>query len=263
MVEGRKRGTISAGFTAFYSLRLISLTFLTYPNANKHTYLSTHDAPVIVMVPLTILSILAIFFGYCARDLFVGMGTDFLSTSLFIHPNHISLVEAEFSLPTLIKLLPAILTIFGASLSLYLYHKASDFTIQLTSQQSSGGLGLQGKTFYQFFNGKYYVDVIYNHYIIRQSLLVGYAISKIFDRGLIELVGPYGFSTSLSCGSHTIAKLDTGSLTSYALYFMISFLLVTLLLFSSILFPGVSLDPRLLLIFIVAPLLLFLLFPYK
>lgn len=243
-------GTISAGFTAFYSLRLISLTFLTYPNASKHTYLSTHDAPVIVMVPLTILSILAIFFGYCARDLFVGMGTDFLSTSLFIHPNHVSLVEAEFGIPTLIKLLPAIITIFGASLSLYLYHKASDFTIQLTDSSL-------GKTLYQFFNGKYYVDVIYNHYIIGQSLQVGYAISKVLDRGLIELVGPHGFTTSLGSGSQTIAKLDTGSLTSYALYFMISFLLVTLLLFSSILFPGVSLDPRLLLIFLVAPLLLF------
>ncbi len=61
----------------FYSLRLISLTFLTYPNASKSVYQHAHDAPIIVMIPLTILSILAIFFGYLGRDLFVGMASDF------------------------------------------------------------------------------------------------------------------------------------------------------------------------------------------
>ena len=50
------------------------------------------------MVPLTILAILAIFFGYVARDLFVGIGTDFLSESFYMYPNHVAMVEAEFGL---------------------------------------------------------------------------------------------------------------------------------------------------------------------
>jgi NADH-ubiquinone oxidoreductase chain 5 len=242
-------GTISAGLTAFYSLRLISLTFLTYPNASKSVYLNTHDAPTIVMVPLTILSILAIFFGYLGKDLFVGMGSDFLSTSLFTHPDHITLIEAEFGLPLLAKLLPAIVTLFGAGLSLYLYHVASQFTIQLTSTDL-------GRTVYKFFNGKYYFDVIYNHYIINGSLRLGYTLSKVLDRGIIELVGPYGFSTGLTSSSRDIAKLDTGSLTSYALYFMLGLILLTFLLFSSTLLVGNDgLDSRLLLVYIVLLLL--------
>ncbi|RYE15262.1 MAG: hypothetical protein EOP34_03920, partial [Rickettsiales bacterium] len=236
-------GTISACLTAFYSLRLISLTFLTYPNASKSVYLHTHDAPVIVMVPLTILSLLAIFFGYIARDLFVGMGSDFLSPSLFIHPSHISLVEAEFSLSLFIKLLPAIVTLTGASAAVYMYHAVPLFTISLTGSTF-------GRRLYQFFNGKYYVDVIYNHYIINASLLLGYTISKVLDRGVIELVGPYGLSSSLTAGSYDMAKLDTGNLTSYALYFLIALVTLTFILFSPLLLTT-AVDSRLVFIIIV------------
>lgn len=236
-------GTISAALTAFYSFRLISMTFLTYPNASKSVYLHAHDASTIVMIPLLILSILAIFFGYIGRDLFVGMGSDFLSTSLFTHPNHITLIEAEFGLPLGVKLLPAIATLLGAGVSLYLYHVATNFTIQLTTTNV-------GRNLYKFFNGKYYFDVIYNHYVINGALQLGYIVSKTLDRGMIELIGPHGLTTGLYSSSNDIAKLDTGSLTSYALYFMMSLILVTLLLFSSILLPENSLlDPRLVLIY--------------
>lgn len=75
------------------------------------------------MVPYVLLSLLAIFFGFIAKDLFVGPGSDFLSSALFIHPNHITLVEAEFSIPLFYKLLPAVGSFMGAGLALFLYHK--------------------------------------------------------------------------------------------------------------------------------------------
>lgn len=236
-------GTISACLTAFYSLRLISMTFLTYPNASKSVYLETHDAPVIVMIPLIILSLLAIFFGYIARDLFVGMGSDFLSPSLFIHPSHISLIEAEFALPQIIKLLPAIGTLAGAGLALYLYHILSAFAVMGDITKNN-----LGQKLYKFFNGKYYVDVIYNHYIINGGLQLGYTISKVLDRGVIELVGPYGLATGLTTGSRDIAKLDTGNLTSYALYLALALVTITLILLSSVLFNNQIADVRLIFI---------------
>lgn len=214
---------------------------MTYPNASKTTYVSSHDAPIIVIVPLTILSLLAIFFGYVARDLFVGIGSDFLSPSLFIHPMHISLVEAEFSISLFNKLLPAILTLLGAFSAIYMYHIIPQFIIGMTNTTF-------GRTLYKFYNGKYYVDVIYNHYIINNALGAGYTISKVLDRGLIELVGPYGLAVFLSTSSQDMSKLDTGNLTSYALYITLGLVGLTFVLFYPVLVESTISDPRLLLI---------------
>lgn len=133
--------------TAFYSFRLISMTFLTVPNAPKGDYEHSHEQPMIVVIPLVILALMSIFFGYIAKDAFVGMGSDMLTSSLFVHPNHVTLVEAEFSIPRFYKLLPAIGTVLGASLSLLMYHQLANFTVQLS-------LSHLGKRLYTFFNRK-------------------------------------------------------------------------------------------------------------
>ncbi len=116
--------------TAFYSFRLISMTFLTTPNAPKGDYEHTHEQPLIVMIPLIVLALLSIFFGYVAKDSFVGMGSDMLTPSLFVHPSHMTLVEAEFAVPIFYKLLPAVGTLVGASLALLMYHRLSHVIIE-------------------------------------------------------------------------------------------------------------------------------------
>ncbi|RYE26238.1 MAG: hypothetical protein EOP45_04080 [Sphingobacteriaceae bacterium] len=214
--------------TAFYSFRLISMTFLTYPNAPKGDYESTHEQPLIVVIPYIILSLLAIFFGYVAKEAFISPGSDFLSAALFVHPSHITLVEAEFSIPLFYKLLPAVGSVLGAAGALFLYHQAPEFTVSLT--QSKLGYAL-----YTFFNGKYFFDVIYNNYIINKALGLGLVTSKVLDRGLIEKVGPYGLTDTFYNSSRQMATLDTGLITSYALYIILGFISLTLLLFVPVL----------------------------
>lgn len=224
-------GTISAVFTAFYSFRLISLTFFTVPNAPKGDYLHAHEAPMIIVIPLVILSIMSIGFGYVAKDLFVGIGSDFLSAALFQHPDHISLVEAEFGLPLILKLLPAIGSLFGAALAVYLYHAVPGFTISLTNNTI-------GNALYKFLNGKWLFDMAYNSFIISGSLRLGHVISKVMDRGVIELVGPYGFSNVLTNAGRSVASYDTGVITSYALYIILGLISFIFLLFAPVLLQG-------------------------
>jgi NADH-ubiquinone oxidoreductase chain 5 len=99
-------GTVTAGITAFYSVRLLSLVFFTVPNGSKVNYANTHETKLAVIIPFIILALFSIFFGYVASDLFVGVGSDFLGNSVFMHPNNVSIIEAEFSLSPIIKLLP-------------------------------------------------------------------------------------------------------------------------------------------------------------
>jgi len=221
-------GTITAGITAFYSFRLISLVFLTTPNGQKQSYLNSHESNVAVVLPLLILALFSIFFGYIFSDLFVGVGSDFFGNALFIHPNNISIIEAEFSINPIIKLLPVIFSFTGAATAIMLYNFNPEFIINLTDNALARKL-------YSFLNGKYYFDVIYNHYLVSAGLQTGYLISKEIDRGAIELLGPYGLAKTFVNTSANIAELDTGIITTYSLYITIGILSLLFLIFAPVL----------------------------
>ena len=139
-------GSITAGITAFYSFRLISLVFLTTPQGNKESYLNSHESKLAVIIPLLILAIFSIIFS----DLFVGIGTDFWANSVFTHPNNISLVEAEFSLNPIIKLLPAIFSFSGAALAIYLYHLQPILLINFKFNWKENGNGNDKDNYYDY-----------------------------------------------------------------------------------------------------------------
>jgi NADH-ubiquinone oxidoreductase chain 5 len=226
--------SITAGLTAFYSFRLIMLTFLTVPNSSKVTYLNVHEANIIVITSLLTLSLFSIFFGYIFSDLFIGIGSDVFSSSLFIHPKHINLIEAEFSLPIIFKLLPALLSILGVILSIFLYQNRPEI-LSIDLPENSFG-----RKIYSFLNGKYYFDIIYNQYFIHSSLKFGILISNILERGIFELVGPFGLSNVLYNSGKNISKLDTGIVTSYALYIVLGLISLVFLIFSPILSQNIA-----------------------
>ena len=100
-------GTLAAFFTAFYSVRLLILTFITKTNAYKQVINKAHDAPLLLGLPLFILSIFSIFVGYFTKDMAVGLGSTFWGNALNITFENNNLIEAEF-LPFVIKILPIV-----------------------------------------------------------------------------------------------------------------------------------------------------------
>jgi NADH-ubiquinone oxidoreductase chain 5 len=221
-------GSITAGLTAFYSFRLISLVFLTFPNSSKSIYTNVHESSWLLVIPFIILALFSIFFGFIFSDLFVGMGTDFFGNSLYLYPNNISLVEAEFSLPLLIKLLPALLSLLGALLALYIYQFNYRFVNNIINTKL-------GRKIYTFLNGKYLFDIIYNHYIISLGLNLGYIISKVLDRGVMELVGPYGLSSALNKTALAISQSDDRVISTYSTYIIFNTLCLIFIVFAPIL----------------------------
>jgi NADH-ubiquinone oxidoreductase chain 5 len=222
-------GTLSAGLTAFYSFRLLALTFMTTPSAPKVDYEHAHEAPVIVIVPLLVLSVLAIGFGYLARDLYLGPGTDYLSHALPLSPTRLTLVEAEFGSDLWVKLLPAVLSVSGAGLALSMYTATPEATIALGDPSSVLS------RVYTFLNGRWGLDTVITSLLIVPGVSVGLSASKVVDRGLIELVGPHGLSVSLPGLGRSVARLDTGVITTYAVTIMLSALTLALVLFAPIL----------------------------
>ena len=167
-----------------------------------------------MIIPLVILALLSICFGYFAKDLYVGVGSDFLSSALFTHPDRIAIVEAEFSLPLFYKLLPIIGTFVGSGLGILMYHKLSLFTVEMSISKYI-------RPVYTFFVRKWNYDSILNHFILFNLRIGQYTVQHL-DRGAIELLGPHGLATSLYKASSKLNKLDTGLITDYSLGIIIS-----------------------------------------
>lgn len=222
---------ISAIFTMTYSVRLLYLTFLSTPNGAKINYENSHEGPLTMSIPLIILAIMSIIFGYYARDFFVGLGSSSLAHSLFVHPDHIIAVEAEFAVPVTFKLLPIIASLLIGSIVLALYQLFPSLLLSTTTGHASK----IGASIYAFFNQRYWVELIVNKFIVRKGLSVGYLFNKQLDRGAIELIGPHGVVTGLSSVSNLIAKLDTGIITNYALFILLGLIsFVSLIFFAPI-----------------------------
>jgi len=103
---------IGATFTALYSIKVLHLTFISAPNGYLTDYKKVHEGDIYMSVPLIILAVFSIFFGFITKDMFIGLGSGFFSdNAIFIHPIHEIMLETEFSLPSIIKIFPLIMTI--------------------------------------------------------------------------------------------------------------------------------------------------------
>src|SRR5919198_6505476 len=104
--------TIGALFTTLYSVKVLYLTFITNPNGSLISYKQVDPGNFFINLPLIILAIFSIFFGFISKDIFIGLASGFFSdNSLFIHPIHEIFLDTEFAVPTFFKLLPFIFTL--------------------------------------------------------------------------------------------------------------------------------------------------------
>nr|YP_009433978.1 NADH dehydrogenase subunit 5 [Stemphylium lycopersici]AOS52839.1 NADH dehydrogenase subunit 5 [Stemphylium lycopersici] len=217
--------TIGAMFTTLYSVKVLYLTFLTNPNGPLINYKQAHEGDIFMSLPLMILAVFSIFFGFITKDMFIGLGSGFFSdNALFIHPSHEIMLDTEFGVPTLFKLLPLIFTISLSVIAIVLSEYLSTILIYFK-------LSRVGYNIFSFFNQRFLIELFYNRYITGIVLKLGGQTTKVIDKGSVEYLGPYGLEKGLLNISSNIAKLNTGVITSYALYILIG--LILYLLFNS------------------------------
>jgi NADH-ubiquinone oxidoreductase chain 5 len=206
---------IGAIFKKLYSVKVLYLTFLANPNGSVNYYKNAHEGDIFLSLPLVILAIFSIYFGFITKDIYIGLGSGFFAdNSIFIHPLHEILIDTEFGVPTIFKLIPFILTLFFTILSL----GYSEFIPNHISNFKFSNLGY---FIYGFFNQRFLIEFFYNKYIVNKILLLGGQTTKVLDKGSVEWLGPYGYNMVLTRVSKTISSLSTGIVTDYALYILI------------------------------------------
>lgn len=207
--------TIGAVFTTLYSVKVLYLTFLSPALGAQVSYTKAHEGDLYMMLPLIILAVFSIFFGFITKDIFLGLGSGFFSdNSIYIHPSNELVIDTEFAVPTLFKLLPFFCTVFFSALAVII----SEF---LPAMVINFKLSTFGRNIFGFFNQRFLIEMFYNKYITNLVLTLGGQLTKILDKGSVELVGPYGLEKGLISLSKSLNKLSTGIVTSYALYILV------------------------------------------
>jgi NADH-ubiquinone oxidoreductase chain 5 len=231
---------IGASFTTLYSIKILYLAFISNPNGLLIDYKNAHEGDIFMSTPLIILAVFSIFFGYFSRDIFVGLGTDLFSdNSLFIHPIHEIVIETEFATPIYYKILPLIITIILFISFIFYSERQLNFSKDKIDNLLNKNFIINTTIYiwfiniYSYFSQRLFIELFYNKFISGLILNLGSQTTKVIDKGSIEYVGPYGLEIGLSYLSKKLSKLDTGIITSYAL-FILSGLIIYLFIWNNI-----------------------------
>ena len=208
-------GAVSALFTSYYSFRLLFLTFIGPVNSLKDSLKHVHDAPFLMGFPLFLLAFGSIFVGYLAKDMMIGMGTQFWGNALFMGPDHGLLVESEY-IPQAIKYIPILFSFLGFLFALNLNLLGASFSYSLKTSTF-------GRTLYIFLNKRWLFDKMYTDFVALPALFFGYNVSfKTLDKGLLEIVGPAGVIQTVSQGGRQLRKMQSGLIYHYAFIMLCS-----------------------------------------
>lgn len=218
-------GSASALLTSYYSFRLLFLTFFSpnstdsmnsLTNAYKQSVKHTHDAPILMGIPLILLAFGSIFVGYLGKDMMIGLGTNFWGNSLYTLPQNSLFLESEY-IPQSIKAIPLVFCFLGAILAYQVNLSAAGSKLTYIFKTSR-----LGKTLYTFLNKRWLFDKVYNDIFVSRALLFGYEVSfRTLDKGIIEILGPYGISESFQNLSRQLTKIQSGFVYHYALSMLI------------------------------------------
>ena len=212
-------GIFTAFLTSIYSWRLIFKTFHgSYNNSNVKIE-SMHESPPVMLIPLVILSIGAIFAGMFFKDLFIGHSNSyaFWSSSIkFLEP-----LSTEHP-PTWFLFLTPVLVVLSIPLSFYLFIKNKSVVNEIVRIN---------KPLYIFLQKKWYFDELYDYIFIRPSKKIGYFLWKQIDGSVIDKFGPDGISKIIKNFSIRAVKFQSGYIYQYAFVMLLGFsLLLTLLI---------------------------------
>ena len=205
-------GTFAAFLTAFYSWRLLFLTFHGEPRADHETLHHVHESPPVMILPLVVLAAGAVVAGFLGYDLFVGDGREqFWRDSILVLPGHGSL-EGAHHVPAWVSDLPLLMALAGIAVAYlaYIYQPAIP---ALAAERF--------RPIYLFLLNKWYFDELYDFIFVQGAFLVGFGLWKGGDGLVIDGLGPDGLAATTEHASVGTSRLQTGYVYHYAFAMLI------------------------------------------
>ena len=188
------------------------MTFHGKERGSKEVMSHIHESPNVMLIPLYLLAVGAIFAGAVFAPYFIGHHeADFWGTSLFrSESNHI--VHELHNVPLWVKFSPTIMMVIGFALAYLMYIKRTDLPRRLAEQHALA---------YKFLLNKWYFDEIYDFLFVRPAMWLGRFLWKRGDGWLIDGFGPDGVSARVIDVTNRIVRLQTGYVYHYAFAMLI------------------------------------------
>ncbi|KZD09857.1 NADH-quinone oxidoreductase subunit L [Oceanibaculum pacificum] len=217
-------GILAAFLTAFYSWRLLILTFHGKPRADHHVMEHVHESPKVMTIPLIVLALGAIFAGFVGYEAFVGDGrAEFWGASILVLEGK-DVIEAAHHVPLWVKLLPIVVGAAGIATAYFVY---------MLRPGTADAIAEQWRPVYLFLLNKWYIDELYDFLFVRPVRWLGRFLWKEGDGRVIDGFGPDGVAFTTRLISQRTALLQSGYLYHYAFAMMVGVVvLVTWYVFS-------------------------------
>jgi len=212
-------GIFTAFLTAIYSWRLFFKTFHGEYNNSDFPIEETHESPLVMLIPLVILSVGALLTGYLFKELLIGHHNEvFWKSSIFF----IKKIE-HLPLPLWLLLITPMIVMLAIPIAYYLYIK---------NKLILNGLTESNKPLYNFLLNKWYFDELYESIFVKPIKFLGLFFWKKGDQNIIDRYGPDGFSKIIKFFSFKAAKFQSGFIYDYAFVMLLglSFLLTYLMM---------------------------------
>ena len=209
--------TVAAAFlTAFYSWRLIIMTFHGKPRADHHVMEHVHDSPAVMMAPLLVLSIGALCAGFLLHSRFIGDAWQaFWAGSIFNGTQNHVLAAIEH-VPGWVDAAPTVVGLLGIATAYVMYMAFPLLPMQLAQTF---------RPIYLLLLNKWYFDEIYDALLVQPAIRLARALWQTGDVTVIDGV-PNGLATLTTEGSREVVKIQTGSLAVYAFVMLIGVVLL-------------------------------------
>lgn len=229
-------GIAAAFMTAFYTWRLMVMTFHGKSRASIEVQNHVHESPAVMILPLVVLAIGAIFSGAVFYGGFVGEGHDviidvsshdvaqvsddevqwdrhyFWQDSLFVLPEN-DTVKAAHHVPEWVKKLPLVMGVAGIFLAYVFY---------LWLPVLPRAFSFVFKPLHVLFYRKWFFDEIYNVLFVKSAQLLGNIFWKGGDKAIIDGLGPDGVSSLSRRIGGMLSKVQSGFVYHYAFVMVVS-----------------------------------------
>jgi NADH-quinone oxidoreductase subunit L len=239
-------GLFAAGLTAYYSWRLVFMTFHNKPawqddhahdhahddHAEPHAQIETHSGPLpddghghdghghghhgplkphespwVMLVPLLVLSVGAIASGFVFYEFFVGDAEhDFWRGAIFAGPENHVIHDSHY-VPTWVLWAPLVVSLLGTFAAVYFYALREGLARRMAER---------GGPLNSFLSNKWYFDEIYDFLFVKGAKALGDLFWKVGDVRIIDGLGPNGAAWASLKSAARLAKIQSGYVYHYA-----------------------------------------------